>query len=272
MACFWLAHAMQVRQRNVIAIACTFLFLSFSTNRAEAAQDVDLRLVTTTIATLLPGQAGWIALNWQGDDHTDVCDFQITATAGGGVTIGYPNGKTYTAPYRDDRLSSSELDYTSFFVTVPANVTSAQVANMDLSYQLCNNGNHNPRTHVSVSGVIPVVPNTGPAFTQVSTATQAITAGTADWVKVNYTGFSPNLTNFSLRVTDAAGATVSYPTEGSTSAKLSQNSTLGVKQTDYASLHVDTTGMKAGTYTMKTLVTYGSPAVTTTGTLSLVVK
>lgn len=268
---------MSWKTRLATVVVCVATLVATLSTPANAQARMDISLATASLAKMLPGQSGWVALNFLGHPTAGLCEVELTATAPAGITVKYPGGRAFSAPYKDATFASLEIDYIAISLTVPAAVTAGQSISFNSSYIECEkNKNHaDPgKKRVSMSGVVPlpIEPNTGAAFTQTTTQTQAFTAGTSDWVKVNYTGMAPGLTDFKVRVTDAAGAKVSYASEAATASGLSQTSTLGVKQTDFASIRIDTTGMTAGNYTMKTVATYGSPVVSVPGTLTLVVK
>jgi hypothetical protein len=77
---------------------------------------------------------------------------------------------------------------------------------------------------------------------------------------------------FDLVVADPAGLTVSYPSAG-TSASLYFNDVLEDGETDFVAIHVDTTGVAPGTYSLGVKVSYTMAGRTKSfdGTLALTV-
>lgn len=261
----------QIRSSALAVVALlTISFVVPAAPASAASEDKvtgQLEVVGASLASMLPGQSGWTALVLQAKNK-DLCDLQVTTTVPGTLSVVYPSSRTFTAPYRDAELSKDEIDYIAFRFSVPESTTTALSVPLTFKWVDCKNDHESSKTY---DAVLPVTKNTGPAFIQKTNSVGPIPAGSAAWVDVSYTGMSPNLTNFAVKVTDAAGATVGYPAEAS-SSKLAEESTLGVLSTDSAALRIDTTGMKAGTYTLRTTASYGSPVTTVDGSLTLTVS
>lgn len=194
-----------------------------------------------------------------------MCNLQATTTIPGFLSVSYPSSHTFTAPYRDADLSKDEIDYIALRFTVQDLTLADQIVPLTFKWADCKNSKEFSKTY---DATLPIVKNSGPAFIQETTSVGPIPSDSAAWVNISYKGMSPGLTNFELKITDPAGAIVSYPADG-TSTKLAQQSTLNVLTTDSVAFRIDTTGMKAGTYTMKTLVSYGVLKTTVSGILTL---
>jgi hypothetical protein len=257
-----------------LLIAAGTVFGSAQPSSAASLANSPVTLQTSVASTMLPGQQGWIALNWKGSAAADACDFRVTAAGTDGVTVTYPSSRTGTSGYTDSTLSQNELDYTALNVSVPPTLLLASVLTLTVDYGPCSPGNsdgngignaNGQKTHMVLVGTLPVLPNLGPAVTQVTTTAGPVKAGAISWVDVSYKGASPSLTNFSVKATDGGPFTVGYANEATT-AKLSEGATLGVLKTDHVSIRLDATTVPTGTYNLKLQASYGSGL--TSGVLS----
>jgi hypothetical protein len=237
------------------------------------------------VPTLNPGQTAWVSTLWQGA-CTDATSFQLQASGPSGISISYPtNTGTYSSLYKDSTLLAGDTDYASLKIAVGDGVLGNQTIALTVSYHLAagssgsgnngnhygnsgNNGNHygNAGTGCNVAGgsvthnlqvTLPVVAYNGPAVEQVTTSVGPVAAGTAQWVSVSYTANAPGVTDGRLTVTPPAGATVTYPNDG-TSSGFNGNADLAVGETDYASVRIDTGTLKPGSYTLGLDLAYGN--------------
>jgi len=98
-----------------------------------------------------------------------------------------------------------------------------------------------------------------------------IPAGSAGWVDVSYKANKPGVTHAQLTATPPAGATVSYPNDGSSSG-FAADSTLSVGETDYASVKIHTGTLAPGSYKVELDLVYGNGGQHLPGTLTLTVS
>jgi hypothetical protein len=118
---------------------------------------------------------------------------------------------------------------------------------------------------------VPVVEFTGPAVEQLTHTVGPIPAGSAGWVDINYKANKPGVTHAQLTAKPPAGATVSYPNDGSSSG-LAADSTLSVGETDHASFKIDTGTLKPGSYDVELDLVYGNGGQHLPGTVVLTVS
>ena len=117
---------------------------------------------------------------------------------------------------------------------------------------------------------LPVVEATGPTVEQLTSTAGPIQAGSAGWVDVSYKANKPGVTDARLTATPPAGATVSYPNDGTTSG-FAADSTLSVGETDHASFKIDTGTLTPGSYEVELDLVYGN-GQHLPGTLTLTVS
>jgi hypothetical protein len=255
---------------------------------AAAQTGSDVTQLTSTLPTLNPGQTAWVSTLWQGA-CSDATSFKMLASGPPGITISYPtNTATYSSLYKQSTLLADDTDYASLKITVGDNVIGDQTIALTVSYDLTagsngsgtgsggtdngignggtNNGHHNGTSGCDAVATsvtrqlqvtLPVVAFSGPAVQLVTTSVGPITAGTAAWVNISYKANGPGVTGARLTATPPAGATVTYPNNG-TSSGLAANADLAVGQTDYASFKIDTGSLKPGSYTVGVDLAYGN--------------
>jgi len=265
----WLVAATSVATLSVVSAGAP----------PAAADNFGVDLVVPSLASMLPGQHGWVSVLWLAQH--DVCNVRVTAT-GPGLTIGYPtNTSTYSSLYTSNGLAKTNMDYTALDVAVGATVTSSVTVSLTMTWQalpanVINKNDDLKTTHFVCSGTagtqtytatLPVVPSTGAAVVQKTTAV-AVPRSTPAWVNLVFSGTKPNLNNFRVALTAPTGLTVGYPGSG-TSAGLNAGTTLPVGQDDFVAVRLDTSGMAAGTYQVPVTATYTGG--TYTGHLTLTV-
>ncbi|GGK81663.1 hypothetical protein Ppa06_48380 [Planomonospora parontospora subsp. parontospora] len=245
-----------------------------------AAEDDGLQLVVPTLASMLPGQQGWISAVWKA--ATDVCDVKVTATAPG-LTIGYPtNTGSYTSLYEADKLAADAMDFTALNVSVPASASGAAKATFDVSYTRLPPGQakkddpsvvekfdcKGPKGNQTVTATLPIASAAGAAVLQKTTAV-TVARGTPSWVRIAFEARRPGLRDFRVTVAPPAGLEIAYPGE-KTSAGLYDDVAPAVAREDYAAVRFDASGLAAGTYRLPVRASYTGGGHT--GELALTVE
>ena len=247
-----------------------------------AVKATPVQVLTSSVATFLPGQQAWVSVLVQGGNVSS-CDVRVTAVVGA-AGVSYPeNTATFTAPYRDEELMAYEIDYVAINIKVPATMKGVQSAALTVSYDTCgaknngsDNGNGNKVGHEgqeiveALSTNVPVIPALLPSLSQTTLLVGPVKHGTSQWVNVGYSGTLPDMTNFRFQITDAAGAIVTYPS-GKTDSGLVLGADLMPLRADTAAVNIDATKLNPGIYFLKTKATYGASRATTTGTITLTV-
>ncbi|GAA3447742.1 hypothetical protein [Planomonospora venezuelensis] len=231
-----------------------------------AAKDDGMQLVVPALATMLPGQQGWISAMWKAT--TDVCDVRVTASAPG-LTIGYPaNTATYTSLYEADKLAADAMDFTALNVSVPAGASGPVEVTLNVSYTRLPPGQakkddpavvekfdcKGPKGGQTVTATLPVASASGVAVVQ-KTGAVTVSKDAPSWEKIAFEGRRSGLSDFRLTLTAPQGLEVVYPGER-TSAGLHTGSTLAVAREDYAAVRLDASGLAAGTYRVPVRATY----------------
>ena len=253
----------------------------------SAAADADrtgVRPVTTQTAAMVPGQSAWLSVVWSAD--RSVTEWSTTVKAPAGVTVSYPTtrGGSDTSLYGSDTLVRGTRDFTAFRLRVPptqtasfpVTLTSTYVDNCGDNGQCKNNGGGNDdkvRRHSLTSTVtVPVVPATGPAFTQ-GTTSVAVTAGSNAFVPLAFTAGQADLADFTVRAGKLpAGLTVGYPGDGTVSRPAGGSGIVG-RTTDQVALRLDATSLAKGTYTVPLTISWTAAAPrTAAGAVTLVVQ
>lgn len=236
---------------------------------AVAAQPADdITLVTTTLPELNPGQTGWVSTLWRGASE-DATSFKLTVVQPipHGISVSYPeNTGSFSSLYKESTLLTGDTDYSSLKVQVGDSVLGDQQIKLDVEYQLAGK-----KQKQKVDVTLPVVQASGPTVEQVTTTVGPIPAGSAQYVDVSYKANKPGVTDAQLKATPPAGATVSYPNDGSFSG-LAGDSTLSVGETDHASFRIDTGTLAPGSYEVKLDLTYGNGGQHLPGTVTLTVS
>jgi len=252
-------------KRAVSAFAALVLAL-VPAGVARAAHTGGLDLVVDTLASMLPGQHGWVSAMWSA--NIDVCNVQMTV-AGPGLTITYPaNTGSYTSFYTADALATSNMDYVAFNVTVPGSVTSPVALSFTVSYLQLPPGQikkdddlktkkfdcKGPKGSETVAATLPVTPASGAAVLLKTTAV-SVPRATPAWANLTFRGTRPNMGNFRVTLSPPDGLTVTYPGDG-TSAGLSAGAALPVAADDFVAVRLDASGMAPGTYQVPVHATY----------------
>jgi hypothetical protein len=119
---------------------------------------------------------------------------------------------------------------------------------------------------------VPVVPATGPAFTQ-TTTTLTVPAGSNTFHQLAFTGGQADLADFTVRLGSVpAGLKVAYPADATVSRPAGGTALVG-RTTDNVAVGLDATGLARGTYAVPLVISYtaATPA-TASGTVTLVVQ
>ena len=102
----------------VLSLTLATVSPASATPKDERGSDAVI-LLTKNTPVLKDGETQWIQLYWT-SQVANATDFQVTSVASSDVKVDYPtNTGEFTSLYRDDILSASELDYTSFKLDVP---------------------------------------------------------------------------------------------------------------------------------------------------------
>ena len=182
---------------------------------AVAAQPTDdISQVTTTLPTLNPGQTAWVSTLWRGASE-DATTFELTVVqpVPKGISVSYPeNTGSFSSLYKASTLLAGDTDYSSIKMQVGDTVLGTQHIKLDVEYELAGK-----KQKKKVDVTLPVVEATGPTVEQLTSTAGPIRAGSAGWVDVSYEANKPGVTDARLTATPPAGATVSYPNDGSSS-------------------------------------------------------
>jgi hypothetical protein len=232
------------------------LALLFGVGAAVAAKPPadDVTLVTTTLPALNPGQSAWVSTLWRGSS-ADATSFELTVVhpIPHGMSFSYPESTGgFSSLYKQSTLLAGDTDYSSIKVQVGDDSTLGNYrVKLNVEYELAGD-----KQKQKVEVTLPVVEATGPTVEQVTSAVGPIPAGSASFVDVSYKANKPGVTDAELTATPPAGATVSYPNDGSYSG-FAVDSTLSVGETDHASFKIDTGTLAPGSYEVKLDLTYG---------------
>ncbi|MGH2788469.1 MAG: NEW3 domain-containing protein [Actinomycetota bacterium] len=243
-------------KRLVATLAMCLLGLGLMPTVASAAKGKgDVYLINPAGLPMVPGQSGWNGAIWKAGDD-DLTEFSVTVTPPSGWSVVYPENRgSDTSLYDNDTLSAGEYDFTAFRLSVPENTTlGSYPVDLYVSYSYLKNGKKEKVVSKRFTLSVSVVAPRDPAFDQLTTSLGQLAADSQSWVDVSYRGRATAF-DFKLSVTDAGGASVTYPNDGSFTS-LNGDSVLEVGETDRASFRVDTTGMTPGMYTMKTSVSH----------------
>ena len=235
---------------------------------AVAAQSThdDVTQLTMTLPDMHPGQTAWVSTLWRGAS-TDATSFELTAEPPRGITVSYPeNTGRFSSLYKQSTLLARDTDYSSIKVQVGDDVLGNERIKLTVEYRLDGR-----KEKQKVDVTLPVVEFTGPAVEQLTHAVGPIPAGSAGWVDISYKANKPGVTHAQLTAKPPAGATVTYPNDGSSSG-LAADSTLSVGETDHASFKIDTGTLGPGSYEVKLDLIYGNGGQHLPGTVTLTVS
>jgi hypothetical protein len=252
----------------------------------SAGADVDktgVRALTTQTAAVVPGQSAWLAVVWAADQT--VTNWSTTVSAPAGVTVTYPTtrGGSDTSLYGSATLVGDTRDFTAFKLQVPYTQTTSFPITLLSTYtgtcgdngQCKDNGGGNDDKvrdlSTSATVTVPVVPASGPAFTQ-ATTTISIPAGSNTFQTLSFTAGQADLGNVTVRLGALpAGLQVSYPGDAAVS-RPSRGSGLIGRTTDTVAVRFDATGLRAGRYVVPLVVGYtAATPQSASGTVTLVV-
>ncbi|MGZ5383581.1 MAG: hypothetical protein ACXW1Y_02275 [Acidimicrobiia bacterium] len=254
-----------MKHRTLTAAIAIFLVIGTASPALAAQGEVKLR--TKSTATIVAGDSAWVAINWQGKG--ELTDFQVVAEAPSGVEVTYPeNTPGFTGLMNGHVLSDKEMDFTALRLSVPYSQTKSFEIKLRVSY-----ASDGRAVQDDFDVTIPVV--TYQAKQDIALVTDSlgsIASGESAWTQVDFTGLAPMVEEFDVVVTDPAGLAVSYPS-ARTSTSLNFNNVLEDSETDFAAIHVDTTGVAPGTYKLGLKVSYtmGGRTKTVDGNLALTV-
>ena len=236
---------------------------------AVAAQPADdITLVTTTLPALNPGQTAWVSTLWRGASE-DATSFELTVVQPipKGITVSYPeNTGSHSSLYKQSTLLAGDTDYSSIKLQVGDTVLGNEQIKLNVEYQLAGK-----KQKQKVDVTLPVVEATGPTVEQLTHTAGPIQAGSAEWIDVSYKANKPGVTDAQLTADPPAGATVSYPNDGSSSG-FAADSTLSVGETDHASFKIDTGTLAPGSYEVELDLIYGNGGQHLPGTLTVTVS
>ncbi len=281
------AHRKARGRGMVVLAALTAVLLGPLLAPASAGPGPDktgVHAITTQTAAVVPGQSAWLSVVW-GADQT-VTDWSTTVTAPAGVGVSYPTtrGGSDTSLYGSATLVGTTRDFTAFKLSVPYTRTAPFQITLQSTYtstcgdngQCKNNGGGNDdkvRDYSTAATVtVPVVPATGPEFTQ-DTARLTVLAGSNAFVQLAFTGGQADLSDFTVRLVPVPAAlAVAYPGDAAVS-RPAGGSALRGRTTDQIAVRLDATTLARGTYTLPLLITYSAAAPrSTSGTVTLVVQ
>ncbi len=269
----------------VVMLAAVLAGPLLGTSPAGAAVDkTGVRAISTQTAAVVPGQTAWLSVVWTGD--RTVTKWSTTVTAPPGVTVRYPTtrGGADTSLYGSDTLVGSTRDFTAFKVQVPhtqrssfpLTVVSTYTDTCDDNGQCKNNGGGNDDKardfSTTVTVTVPVVPATGPDFTQ-GTTDLTVPAGSNAFAQLAFSAGQADLADFTVRAGRLpAGLGVGYPGDATVSRPAGGPALIG-RSTDQVAVRLDTTDMTPGTYTLPLVISYtaASPR-SASGTVTLVVQ
>lgn len=220
-----------------------------------------VKLLTTESAPVTPGTSAWYSLNWTAEGGK-AWDFKVLVDPGrADIAVTYPeNTATFTSLYRDDILSQDEIDYTSFTLTVPNDVSGPLPVKLKVSYKTGE-----PANPVVIDDLLtvssPVTTLNGSGLEQLTTSLGTIKGDSVTWVDVAFAGKVPLVDKVALTVTDNAGFAIAYPNEAAF-ASLLHSSSISAGQKDVARFRIDTTGKAAGTYQLTLHTVYYSQGTT----------
>ena len=189
---------------------------------------------------------------WRGTTE-DAAAFELTAEPERGSTVSYPeNTGDFSSLSKQSTLLAGDTDYSSLKVRVGDNALGNQRIELHVVYQLAGK-----KQKLTEDVTLPVVEATGPAVEQLSQTAASIPSGSAAWIDVSYKANNPGVTDVRLTATAPAGATVTYPNDG-TSSGLAADSTLSVGETDHASFKLHTGRLAPGSHEIVLDLAYGT--------------
>jgi hypothetical protein len=274
------------RRRSTLlsALIGPLLAWSFVVPGAIAAADQDhsgVRAVTTSTAALAAGGSGWVAVVWAAD--RTVQDWSTTVTAPPGVGVSYPTtrGGADTSLYGSATLVGGTTDFTAFRLAVPYTQRTGFPVTVTSTYTRCGDngqckdqglGNDGRTGTTTATVTVPVVPATGPPFTQ-DTTELSVVAGSSSFQQIAFTGGQADLADFTVRLGALpAGLEVAYPGDRSATTPAGGSSLAG-RHTDRVGLRLVATGLPPGRYTVPLTISYTAAQPTSTpGTVTLVVQ
>lgn len=220
-----------------------------------------VKLTTSNLPNMAPGQSGWVSLNWEGDKW-DATNFRVTASEGSGrVKISYPeNTGSYSSLYRESTLFAGGTDYNSVRLEVGPGVRDDLSITFHVEYDMrVGNGSGKGEDKHYASDVtmkLGIVEAGGNAAA-IATSSLTVSRSTPEWRSIDVTATDPGVVGVRLTAEPPSGVKVSYPANGSSSG-LEADADLADGETDHASLLLDASGTKTGTYKIKIRIDYAN--------------
>jgi len=173
----------------------------------------------------------------------------------------------YSSLWDNDTLSDGEIDFTSLQVSVPYGSKDVKLI---VAATWTSDGEKQSKEY---KVKVPVAKFSGDDIAQVTTSAGSVSAGSPDWLGVEWTGIAPVLENVRMTVNGPVGAIISYPEidkQPGTYTSLHYNDTLVAGETDIARFKVDASGMAPGTYAIDLELSYtkGTEAKAVKGQIS----
>jgi hypothetical protein len=243
---------MRLRRSAVLLVAAGAVGAVGLAQPAAAASPSDddaLKVMVSNLASMLPGQQGWVSAMWKANQ--DVCDVRVTVS-GAGPKVSYPtNTDDHSSFFVNSALAEGNMDYTAFNFAVPGSVTAPVSLTLHVDYRELPPGQikktddlkykkvncSGPKGEQDVTVTLPVAPSTGPAVVM-KRSPVLMKRDTPTWTKIIFTGSKPGLDNFRVTITPTKGLKVIYPGD-STSAGLDGNTTLPVGKDDFVMVRLD---------------------------------
>jgi hypothetical protein len=245
---------------SAVAASSTPEVSSNSAKGSRSGAGNKVRLLTSSLPAMSPGQSGWVSLNWQAAKW-DATSFQVTASeTTGAVKISYPeNTGSYSSLYRESFLLAGGVDYTSFYLQVSPDARDAVEILFRVSYEQRNGKGSGSNATKRVVEEIPLeVPLVEAGANAVAVATTSVTASasTPAWQKIDLSAVGPGVTSVRVTVTGPDGLVVGYPGDR-TESGLNADANLDVGETDFAAVRLDAARLGPGRYGIVVVVEYG---------------
>jgi hypothetical protein len=255
-----------MKHRIITTAIAALLVIGTASPAIAKGPEADLK--TKKTATIVAGDTSWVAINWEGKGG-DVTNFKVVAEAPNGVEVTYPeNTPGFTGLMNGHVLSEKEMDFTALQISVPYTQTKKFKITLFVSYEA-----DGQTVEDDFDLTVPVAEyQADEDVAQMTDSVGSIVTGESAWMEVDFTGLAPMVEGFDVVVSDPAGLTVSYP-QAHASTSLYFNNVLEDNETDFAAIHVDTTGAAPGTYNLGLKVSYtmAGQSKTFDGTLTLTV-
>ena len=241
--------------RPLAALAALGLFAICGA--AVAAQPADdITLVTTTLPALNPGQTAWVSTLWRGASE-DATSFELTVVQPipKGITVSYPeNTGSHSSLYKQSTLLAGDTDYSSIKLQVGDAVLGERADQAERRIPACR------EEAEAEGGRHPAGRRGHRPDRRAADAHRRPDQGR--FRRMGRRQLQGKQAGRDRRPADRdppAGATVSYPNDGSSSG-FAADSTLSVGETDHASFKLDTGTLAPGSYEVELDLIYGNGA------------